>query len=1427
MSTTLLIEKRYRAYSRWKRFKTPELKEEFCRDKMQVNPQIRKAKSEYYANRFGNTIDGKSKWKTIREIDQFIRYVDSIVEFEADLNNNEYPLTSHHALEVHRYELKSNWSRVKVAYDKFLLEAEKEHDNTDDPLDLESFKTKYKRTYTTYCNCLTKLSEMSDALHDRSTHRPELVLPLDNIPVRPSTSRELETHDAYPSETHGLHLPPIEIETFNGDYASWPTFRDLFTAIVSNSRASNVEKLFFLTQKTKGEAKEIVQQSPLTNQGFDLAWNNLYPKFYSSSKIDMLIGGDIFPLIVRSGTMHNVCQSLLAQETIFGWILTGPVSRQSSPTFTVNSHFCEISLDKEISRFWEVENLSKKNFMSPSDKTCEELYLRTTKRNANGRYVVSLPFKEYFPKSLNIGHSRSSAMAQFFRNEARLVRNPDFKLQYDNVVQEYEELGHMFKVDSSNLSDNPNVYYLPHHAVIKPDSVTTKVRVVFNASAPSSNGQSLNSLLHVGPVLQNDLTILILRWRFFQFVFNADIQKMYRQILVNQEHTPYQRILFRSNPNQPICDYELKTVTFGVNCAPYLAIRTLLQLADDVQSTYPIASSILRNSMYVDDVLAGTHTKEESNSKDIIADIPLDHLLHEDFLKFEDNSSTKTLGIRWNACSDEFYFVADTFPELSNFTKREILSQIAKLFDPAGWLAPCIVLAKMLMQKIWMEGTGWDEVITPDTLQQWKTFQSNYTIINTIRIPRWINYCPKAEIQFHGFCDASEKAYAAALYVRIANDNFVSTHLISSKTKVAPIKTLSIPRLELCGAVLLAEMVENLVPTLVAENYSVFCWTDSTIVLSWLAKPPCNWLTFVANRVSKITQVIEYSKWNHVNSETNPADIASRGVYPENLVNNELWWFGPHWLRSERSQWPRLDLSKITETIQEVKPVKVHFSYFSNFDDLLERFSSYNRAMRVLAYVYRFYYRTHRRYRSSFVKDSTVLSSSEIIFIRDKLISVCQKAWYPNEYKALSANQILPKSSSILNLNPFLDPEGIIRSCGRLESSPGLTYNEKHPIIIPYNAQFSKLLVKFVHDVSLHGGNQLVLRLLRTQYWIPKAKNLIKFTINKCKTCIVYKKRCQQQIMAALPSERAEITRPFTHTGLDFAGPFDVKSYSGRACRISKGYVCVFVCFSTKAIHLEATSELSTQAFLAAFSRFVARRGCPLHLHSDNGKNFVGASKVLAKEFIQTSQQRILANYAHQNISWHFIPAGPPHMGGLWEAGVKSFKTHFRKITGCYKYTFEELSTLLSKIESCLNSRPISPISTDPSDTCALTPGHFLIGTPILAPVDPQVTDIAISITNRWQRLKLIHQNFCSRWKNEYLKEMNKRTKWQRPELNIEKGVMVVIKDENLPSNSWRLGRVVKTYSGSDHRVRVADVLTQRGLITRPIVKLVILPTES
>ncbi|XP_041450162.1 uncharacterized protein LOC121404571 [Drosophila obscura] len=567
------------------------------------------------------------------------------------------------------------------------------------------------------------------------------------------------------------------------------------------------------------------------------------PCFHRSSQIDVLIGADILPSIVLSGFRSNICGSLLGQETIFGWVLSGPVAADSSrmiSSFTTKiSVSSDVRLEKLLTRFWEVEDLPGRP-TSESDSICEDNFLQTTQRAPDGRYIVSLPFK--CPEKIDLGYSRLSAHAQFLRNEQRLQRNLPLKEQYDAVIHEYLELGHMKQVPPSHDSGH---FYLPHHAVFKPESV----QPVFERKKP---------------------------WRVFRYVFNADINKMYRQILVAPQHTPYQRIIFR-NPSGDVCDYELDTVTFGVSCAPFLAIRVLRQLAHEVRPRFPKASDILANYMYVDDVLAGTHTQPQAifaiaelrealdsagfplrkwtaNQKGVLSDIPLDHLLRADFLELEESSIAKTLGIRWQASADEFFFVPPELIHREACTKRNVLSQIAKLFDPAGWLAPFVIQAKMFMQEVWLRELGWDDDLPGDLRQTWETFLQSFPAIQQIHIPRGIHVCPTAKVQIHGFCDASQRAYGAAIYVRVERPHGIFCSLLTAKTRVAPVKTISLPRLELCGAVLLAELSAAILPEMPLDTSQVSFWTDSTIVLAWLHKLACEWTTFVGNRVATIAR---------------------------------------------------------------------------------------------------------------------------------------------------------------------------------------------------------------------------------------------------------------------------------------------------------------------------------------------------------------------------------------------------------------------------------------------------------------------------------------------------------------------------------------------------------------------------------------------
>lgn len=1060
--------------------------------------------------------------------------------------------------------------------------------------------------------------------------------------------------------------------------------------------------------------------------------------------------------------------------------------------------------------------------------------------------MVNLPFKTELKSNSVINSNRYVALCQFLRNEKSLSRKPDLKETYDDVIKEYLTLGHMELVKAPSTNLDP-CFYLPHHGVFKPTSTTTKLRVVFNASCSAVNGKSLNDLLYVGPVLQKDIVSLILNWRLYKFVFNADIEKMYRQILINPIHAPYQRILYRASPDEEIQDFQLKTVTFGVNCAPYLALRTLLQLAEDEGSKFPKGALVLRESMYVDDALVGAHSVTEcmeirrqlieilssagfhlrkwtSNSIEILKDLPREHLLNEEFLTFDDKSMAKTLGIRWNAISDEFYFVTEKIQEKVSFTKREVLSVIARLFDPLGWLSPVIITAKILMQQLWLDDINWDDQLKPLTLIRWKMFLKNYHEIDTITIPRWINFSPECVVEFHGFCDSSELAYAAVLYIRVDIENQVFTNLMVSKSKVAPIKKVSLPRLELLGALLLAEMIQAYLPQIKVHSHSLHLWTDSTIVISWLKKPSHTWTTFVANRVAKIQDKVG-PWWKHVSSHDNPADLATRGVTPSELKEKSLWWFGPPWLKEKDTFWP--STTNIPDTSLEAKPLKSFISRSTEDEEILERFSCLSRAIHVVGYMVRFFQAVHPITKKDVFFNSVRLSTEELHSARNRLIILSQKRFFPKEYASLTHKRLIDSKSSLLALTPFMDKNQIIRANGRLGATLSLPYSERHPIILSPKSRFAKLYVDFIHRLTLHGGAQLMLATIRLECWIIRAKPLIRSLIHKCRECVLMRNRRQGQLMSALPPERTTFSRPFTNTGVDYAGPFDLKTFSGRGCRITKGYVCLFVCFATKAIHLEAVSDLSTSAFTAALIRFVSRRGCPNKIYSDNGRNFVGTAREIRENLqkcLAGLKDEATVRYGQQQLEWKFIPASAPHMGGLWEAGVKSCKLHLKKIAGQIRHNFEEFSTILASIEACLNSRPLTPLSEEIHDLSALTPAHFLVGSSLMSPAEPEEVPNKTTLLNRWRRLKIIQQEFCRRWKSEYLKELHKRTKWQRPSDDLEVNDLVALRQDLIGNNEWRLGRVTKLFPGSDGHVRVVELRTAAGTITRPVHKLVLLP---
>ncbi|XP_075170155.1 uncharacterized protein LOC142242472, partial [Haematobia irritans] len=865
------------------------------------------------------------------------------------------------------------------------------------------------------------------------------------------------------------------------------------------------------------------------------------PLFYKPGQVDLLIGSNAIPKIMLCG-VKTVCNSLIAQATIFGWIISGPVKTQTVSSFSLQaSETTEDPISTQLRLFWEQEEVPSRPSITKEDEYCESLYERTTTRDLDGRYVVKLPFKPEFPHELSLGSSRSQAFVQYIRMEQSLRSKPAMEETYQNVLSEYLSLGHMKPTDSREIYSRGKYmsFYLPHHAVIRPESRSTKVRIVFNASKKSGSGNSLNDVLYVGPTLQSDMMTLILNWRLYKYVFSGDIEKMYRQIRVHEEDTPFQRILFRPTPVCPVKDYALTTVTFGVSSAPYLAIRTLIQLARDSMSEFPQAASILMKETYVDDILSGGHDlsstraslfqliallktasfplkKITSNSPDILASIPTENLLDSNFLKFQETSSTKTLGIQWNALSDSFSYKITPPAIVSPITKRKILSDASKLFDPAGWISPIIIQSKMLLQQLWLEGTKWDECVKPNTLSKWNSFVESLSLIPQIEIPRWVNFAPEYITQVHGFSDASEKAYCAVVYLRTQNGVNISSNLLVSKTKVAPIDPISLPRLELCGAVLLSKLISKILSDLPIKNHEVFLWCDFTIVLSWLEKPPCTWKTYVANRTAQIIQNVGNCSWRHVRSAENPADLGSRGCHPNDLIGNSLGWHGPAWLVNNPETWPKGQTD--FENPPEARKIEVFHSFVEN-DDLLERFSGWEKAIRVTAYIFRFYKRISNKSQPTTPLNNKTVTHAEFQDARNRLIVLTQKSFFYNEYSSLVSSRKVHKKSPLYPLNPFIDESGIIRINGRISNSE-LPFKQRFPIILPVQSKFCKLFIDFTHKLLMHAEQSLMLRTIREEFYISRLRSAVKKHIRSCKVCVIYKHKVQSQIMAALPENR-------------------------------------------------------------------------------------------------------------------------------------------------------------------------------------------------------------------------------------------------------------------------------------------------------------------
>ncbi|XP_058827657.1 uncharacterized protein LOC131687584 [Topomyia yanbarensis] len=516
----------------------------------------------------------------------------------------------------------------------------------------------------------------------------------------------------------------------------------------------------------------------------------------------------------------------------------------------------------------------------------------------------------------------------------------------------------------------------------------------------------------------------------------ADVEKMFRQIKIDEGDMPLQRILWRVDGNEEVGTYELTTVTYGTKPAPFLATRTLKQLAMDEQARYPLAAKAASEDVYMDDVLSGADAAEAalelriqldemmakgrfrlrkwaSNCPMVLQGIPEENLaiLQTEEVQLDPDPEVRTLGLVWLPVDDVlmFRFKIQELNPVGQLSKRKVLSIIATLFDPLGLIGAVITTAKIFMQLLWClkddhgKSLGWDEALPPKVDADWRTFHCQLPLLNDLRIERCVIKPRAIKVELHFFSDASERAYGACAYVRsVDSTGGVRVVLLSSKSKVASLKCQSIPRLELCGALMAAQLAEKISAAIQMEALLVF-WTDSTCVLHWLKATPSMWTTFVANRVAKIQAITENHTWQHVPGIQNPADLISRGLTPEQIQCSKLWWKGPPWFQETFETWPKHQVrTSVEDAEKEIRRTAAPCSQqqeefgtwyvrkFSNFIDLVRRTAYWLRLIKILK----------RTGDSKMWKG--FLKTAELVEAEHVLMRLIQQETFSKEWKALT-----------------------------------------------------------------------------------------------------------------------------------------------------------------------------------------------------------------------------------------------------------------------------------------------------------------------------------------------------------------------------------------------------------------------------------------
>ncbi|XP_043064089.1 uncharacterized protein LOC122320078 [Drosophila ficusphila] len=744
--------------------------------------------------------------------------------------------------------------------------------------------------------------------------------------------------------------------------------------------------------------------------------------------------------------------------------------------------------------------------------------------------------------------------------------------------------------------------------------------------------------------------------------------------------------------------------------------------------------------------------------------------------------------MRWQVATDDFRFNVEYHRVPSSilsgdrvFTKRVYLSLMMSTFDPLGFLCCLMITAKVLLREIWRQKIQWDKPLPEEIGRAFAAWRRKMDAVGQFRCPRhYFGHGAVRTIELHVFVDVSQSAFAAVAYWRATyEDDNVHVSFVCAKTKCAPMRTMSIPRLM----------------NTVKEEHSVdisemVLWTDSKTVLRWIGSTHRRYKQFVGNRVAEILESSKVSQWRWVPTADNAADDATRSQNKADLSPESRWLSGPAFLRQPARGWPAPEEG--TERVpdapdEEEMPSEFALVATNEFAIPFHRFSSFSRLVRTTAWVLRFA-RWCRKQRSEL--EEYGLTATECEAAENMLVRQAQLESFPKEMRSAECGKGVASSSEIRGLAPYVDEHGVLRAHGRVDAALCMPYSARRPVILSHRHSLTELIVRHFHAQMKHQNVDATIAQIRTRFWVTKMRRVIKEVISSCNECKLQRTRPMPPIMGPLPEDRLEAGGwPFKYTGLDYFGPLLVTvSRHGE-----KRWVALFTCLTTRAIHLELAHDLSTDSCIIAIRNFVCRRG-PVHrLRSNNGKNFVGADREARRFGDVFETERIQSELSSRSIDWVFNCPTNPSEGGVWERMVQCVKRVLRHTLKEVAPRDHVLESFLIEAENVVNSRPLTHLPVDADQEAPLTPNDLFKGAanlPNTPGLDAELPK-EDSTRKQWRIARMLRDRFWRRWVLEYLPTLVRREKWCRRTELIRQGDMSSsaippCPDESGAKASWR-----------------------------------------